>query len=280
MRAALFSLAVMLLSTACGKDQPDTPDVADAQLDTGAQDATLADMPIDMPAPIPDLGPDTSDDGPDVALDTGPPRPVCSPEQLGVSCAADPCECEVAVCYASPLLGGKACAECGADSDCAATTGYGCNVRNLTALAPPTCSTTGNFGEGCESDEACADAGRCAMLMDVPGIFTVRTCGECATAADCQPDERCVPDFGDTPSHGHFRCVAQRSVPNDEGCNLIGDGSECVSEQCAPVTMMGITIRGVCSPCNEDADCPGATNCQLPTGLPYDGVLETPGACI
>jgi hypothetical protein len=70
-------------------------------------------------------------------------------------------------------------------------------------------------------------------------------------------------------------------VPDDEGCDLTGDGSECTSGQCAPAALNGIPLLAVCSPCNEDTDCGGGETCQFPeVALEGTMLVLVPGACV
>lgn len=222
----------------------------------------------------------TSGDGEtDGGSSTGDGGNGCPQIGFGDACAdATQCACPDNACYVVGPLGGV-CSECDEDTDCAATTGFGCNFPNPLLGTAAVCSATGDLGEGCETSDACAAGLSCTTLIDVPGILSNSTCSECETDADC-PGQQCAPTYDIDNFAGHSRCVDAGSVPDDEGCDLAGDGSECISAQCAPASLMGIPFIGVCAPCNEDLDCPDQT-CMFPeismegTSL---GIL--PGLCL
>ena len=175
---------------------------------------------------------------------------------------------------------GGVCSECDEDADCADTTGFGCNFGNPLTGTPAVCSTSGDIGESCETAEACAEDLFCPTLIEVPGILSASTCSECETDADCAGQE-CVPTYDIANIGGYYHCVDAGTVPNDEGCDLLGDGSECISGQCAPAAIMMINVVGVCSPCNEDSDCMGMETCQLPeVTIEGTSLALVPGACM
>ena len=57
-----------------------------------------------------------------------------------------------------------------------------------------------------------------------------------------------------------------------------GTGAECESGECVLARFLGLSMLTVCSPCNEDADCPQGEICELPE-VDVVGALEKPGAC-
>lgn len=203
--------------------------------------------------------------------------------ELGSSCM-DPCDCMSGACFEVGPLGGV-CSECDEDADCADTTGFGCNFGNPLNGTPAVCGM-GTQGESCETEAAC-DNLYCTTLIEVAGIITANTCSECSTDADCEGamagGPLCVPSYDLANIGGSYSCVMPNSIPDDEGCNLTGDGSECMSGNCAPADLlgMGIPIIGVCSPCNEDSDCVGGQTCTLPEIALNGEMLElVPGACM
>lgn len=169
-------------------------------------------------------------------------------------------QCASASCFVVGPLGGV-CGECEADTDC--DTG-GCSVP--LPLANPVQGAVcndGSLGDGCDTDAACADALVCALIIDVPGILTNETCGECAIDADCGPAEVCSPDY-DVPSFGGaWTCEGEGTLPNGAGCRLDGLGpAACASGICTPGDVLGVLQLGVCGACEFDNDCPVGQTCQ------------------
>lgn len=215
-----------------------------------------------------DLAGDASADGSD-----------CRNRELGASCSVGACECASGKCYVLGAFGGV-CSECETDDDCTEATGFGCNLPNPLVGVPATCSATGGTGENCEDETACADGLFCAVIFEIPGIFSSSSCGECESDMDCEPGKLCTPEYDLGRFGGAHSCSDPGTIPNNEGCDLRGDGSECISGNCAPAFMQGIPVLGVCSPCNEDADCGGST-CVFPE-VTLDGaaLVLVPGECV
>ena len=178
---------------------------------------------------------------------------------------ASGCGCESGKCFIVPAIGGF-CGECLADADCAAT-GGGCTVPNPIAMVGSTCNM-GEAGAGCETNEICAtdEASFCGLLLEVPGIIQVSTCGACATGDDCLAADpalpNCAPTYDVMNFSGQYVCVADASVPNNEGCNIAVDemdlpvgNASCVSGFCGTATVMGLVKLGICGECNSNADC-------------------------
>jgi hypothetical protein len=209
--------------------------------------------------------------------DTGP---VCEDAALGSACVEPVCDCESDNCFVVGPLGGV-CSECDESADCEATTGFGCNFGNPLTGTPAVCSKTGEVGESCETADDCAKNLFCPTLIEVPGILTAATCSECEGDMGCMGDDICTPSYDIANIGGNYFCAPPASVPNDEGCNLTGDGTECESGNCAPAALMGIPVVAVCSPCNEDNDCGAGETCQLPEVV-LDGtaLALVPGMCI
>lgn len=207
---------------------------------------------------------------------------MCEDAALGSSCVDPICDCESDNCFVVGPLGGV-CSECDEDADCAKTTGFGCNFGNPLTGTAAVCSTTGDVGESCETVDACADGLFCPTLIEVVGILSAATCSECepGTNNGCTGEEICTPSYDIANIGGNYFCALPGTVPNDEGCNLTGDGSECESGNCAPARLMDIPVIAVCSPCNDDNDCGGGMTCQLPE-VAIDGtsLALVPGACI
>lgn len=228
-----------------------------------------------------DTGPVTATTATTVDPTTGSPCP--NDGALGDACS-DACGCMSEACFVVGPLGGV-CSECEGDADCADTTGFGCNFGNPLAGQPAVCSPDGTLGEGCETADACATDLFCPTLIEVPGILGAATCSECETDADCMGPMSggplCVPTYDIEAIGGFYQCVSPNSIPDDEGCNLLGDGSECMSGQCAPASIMMIPVLGVCSPCNEDSDCMGTETCVLPEiAIEGTSLALVPGQCM
>lgn len=194
------------------------------------------------------------------------------------SMCEDGLQCASGACYVIPLLGGI-CGECESDADCE---GGGCSLPNPLANPPtPSACNAGAYGAGCESDAACADGLLCAAAIDVPGIVTVSTCGECRVSDDCAMGWTCEPDLAITALTGVLRCVAPGTLANGQTCDLggvLGGGDvACGSGHCEAADVMGVLQIGVCSACGSDAECGDAMVCSPPQVSLDGGVV--PGAC-
>ena len=179
------------------------------------------------------------------------------------------CGCASGNCFLVPILGGW-CGECLVDGDCP---GGGCTVPDPLGSVGAVCNT-GQKGDGCMSSAVCNDptADVCGVVLDVPGITTVATCGEC-DGGGCGQGEGCAPVY----DIGHFtgvkECVPEGSVPNDGGCEPDSDGAVCDSGFCGTATIMGLVKVGICGECNENADCPMGQTCSDPVVDLDQGVL-------
>jgi len=209
--------------------------------------------------------------------ETGEVCPAPDAAELGGACA-DGCDCVTEECFVVGPLGGV-CSECDSDEDCPDAES-GCNFGNPLNGTAATCSD-GSVGSGCQSADACQAGLFCPTLIEVPGIISVATCSECEADGDCMGGQLCVPTYDIENIAGNYLCVDAGTIADDEGCNLMGDGSECISTNCAPASLMGIPVVGVCSPCNEDMDCAMGETCQFPEVAVNGTALElVPGACI
>lgn len=207
---------------------------------------------------------------------------TCEDADLGAACVDPVCDCASDNCFVVGPLGGV-CSECDESADCEATTGFGCNFGNPLTGTPAVCSTTGDVGESCEDAGDCAMGLFCPTLIEVPGILSAATCSECEpeTNDGCMGGAICTPTYDIANIGGNYFCADPGSVPNDEGCNLTGDGTECESGNCAPAALMGIPVVAVCSPCNEDTDCGGGMTCMLPeVAIEGNSLALVPGACV
>jgi len=256
----------------------DAEDGSSADWETGldGSDALLDDALGDLADAVDVSSADSADD---LAADAPVDEPICPDgAELGTSCSGGDCECATDQCYVLGPLGGV-CSECEADADCSDVTGFGCNLPNPLSGVPATCSVTGGSGESCETDVACAPGLYCALMIAVPGIISSSSCSECVVHADCGGGQLCVPDYDLEKLGGASRCVSPQTIPNNEGCDPAGNGSECVSGNCTPASLQGIPVIGICSVCDEDFDCIGGT-CVFPeVVIDGEGLTLVPGAC-
>lgn len=212
----------------------------------------------------------------DPSTSTGEPAcPDPENQENNAACTdASGCGCKSGKCFVVPILGGF-CGECLVDADC---TEGGCTVPNPIAGVGATCNM-GEAGGGCMSDDVCAtaEAPVCGVLLNVPGIISVATCGECVGDmgnGDCLDAAlpNCSPTYDVENFSGQYVCVADNSVPQDGGCNLfdpemddtpIGN-SACESGFCGEANVMGLLKVGICGECNSNDDCPQGQTCTDP----------------
>lgn len=190
------------------------------------------------------------------------------------------CGCGSGKCYVIPILGGF-CGDCLDDSECEPG---GCTLPNPLAGTGSSCNK-GKAGNGCMSDKACLQTGDqlCAPVLDVPGIFTVSTCGECKTNADCANPSlpNCTPTYNFQGFSGRNVCAASGSVPQDGGCSLTDDGggqplgdAACMSGRCGEINVMGLLKLGICGECRGQADCSMRQTCVEPVADLASGVVH------
>ncbi|MBC8070231.1 MAG: hypothetical protein IAG13_18005 [Deltaproteobacteria bacterium] len=186
-------------------------------------------------------------------------------------------ECASGFCFVVGIFGGV-CGECNTDADCTET-GGGCSIPN--PLAQPIQGATCNMGEaggGCMTNEVCEDGLQCAVLIDVPGVLTASTCGECLADADCGED-LCSPSYDVLDLSGQKSCVPAGSVANGEGCDFENSGDmACLSTHCATATLMNLLSLGVCSECEADGDCEDGMVCEAPEISLTEGLVA--GTCV
>lgn len=176
---------------------------------------------------------------------------------------ASGCGCQTGRCFVVPALGGF-CGECLVDAHCPEG---GCTVPNPVAGVGALCNA-GKAGDGCQSDTVCFDApaNDCGVVLEVPGIIKVATCGECEADVDCPAQApHCTPDYDIAGFTGQKKCKAPDSVPVDSGCDHDGSGDlACASGFCGEATIMNLLFLGVCGQCDSDADCPIGQQCSEP----------------
>lgn len=237
-------LSVFTLSL-CGCGDDDS--VADVGLaDSGAIDSGASDVGTD--AGVTDAG-DVTDATMD-APDTGPAN--------GSMCTGDD-QCASAHCFMVPLFGNQ-CGECSEDSHCDEG---GCTAHNPFDTAGSVCNS-GMAGDGCESSDACAGELECGTVIDVLGLVTIDTCGECLTDEDCSNGAApsCIAVVDTTTFSGQRFCLTNRSLAQNDYCELNGEGNaHCASGHCGPVDVMGLAEVGACGECGTDEDCSDGETC-------------------
>jgi len=194
----------------------------------------------------------------------------------GEPCMED-AECVSARCFVIGPLGGV-CGECVQDSDCPA---WGCSIPNPFATPPrPAVCNDGGPGDGCMSDDVCVEGLGCAEFLDIPGVLTSSTCGECADDTDCGA-ELCSPSYDLADLTGTRTCVAPGTVPNGEGCDRQGGGNNaCASGICAAADVMGLVELGVCGECEVDADCSSDQQECAPAEVNVDSGVVVASQCV
>ncbi|PCC72869.1 hypothetical protein SAMN02745121_01987 [Nannocystis exedens] len=280
------ALALSLTTVACGDDRGDSASATEATTAPTTTDATMGDStttntPTTSTTAEPTAGTGTASETGTTAPDepttttatTATTAPACQDmedQPINSPCTdSSGCGCDTEKCFVVPALGGF-CGECLTDADCSPG---GCSVPNPIAGVGATCNM-GGPGEGCMSDAVCVDAdnGICGTLLEVPGIITVATCGQCKVNADCTDPAaaNCTPTYDVPNFKGKLDCVADGSVPNNLGCSLEDDGGvpagnkACMSGFCGEASVMGLLKLGVCGECNSDADCQPGEQCTDP----------------
>ncbi|MDC0716881.1 hypothetical protein [Nannocystis bainbridge] len=280
------ALALSLTTTACGDDRGDSASATDATTAPTTTDATMGDSTTTNTPTTTNPEPTGTESGTETAATTDEPTTSTTTTATTVTTGSlcqdmedqpvnspctdsSGCGCDTEKCFVVPALGGF-CGECLADADCAPG---GCSVPNPIAGVGATCND-GAAGEGCMSDEVCVEAenGICGTLLEVPGIITVATCGQCKVNADCTDAglANCSPTYDVPNFKGKLDCVADGSVPANLGCSLEDDGGNpagnkaCESGFCGEASVMGLLKLGVCGECNADSDCPMGQQCSDP----------------
>jgi hypothetical protein len=188
----------------------------------------------------------------------------------GEACMSD-FDCASGFCYVAGILGGI-CGECNSDADCPLG---GCSAPNPLDGTWAECNT-GGFGDGCDTNEACTPPLLCSEIIDVPGVITEATCGECQFDSDCMG--LCSPYYDIPNFSGAWFCADPASLSNGNGCAVFGTGDQvCISGHCAAADVMGLFVLGVCSECETNADCPNNGTCNAPEVDLNQGLI--PGFC-
>ena len=206
------------------------------------------------------------------------------PKQPQDAMCTEDCGCSSNHCFSIPVLGGF-CGECIVDADCP---DGGCTVPNPVAGVGARCNS-GGPGDGCQTDAVCKGPGaaHCAVVIEVPGIITVATCGACETNADCTDPlaPNCSPDYDVGGFTGQLSCKANGSVPNDGGCSLVPENGvpvgnqACASGLCGEANVMGLLKLGVCGECDDNGDCGPGQVCSAPLIDLEQGII-TGATCV
>lgn len=202
----------------------------------------------------------------------------------GATCSDESgCGCASGTCFLIPIVGGF-CGDCLTDADCAPG---GCTVPDPLHQVGSFCNM-GEPGAGCMSSAVCSspEAAACSEILVVPSIFTVATCSECASNADCPMDApNCTPVYDLSHFTGVSVCRPDASVPIGEGCSPFEDGAgnplgdpACSSGICGIAQIMGVVDVGICSQCQSDSDCPNGQTCSEPL-VDLDGEQLVPATC-
>lgn len=225
-------------------------------------------------------GPDESTDGTTDATTNGTGQESTGPGTdsgdtgPGLAPDGEPCEldaeCQSNECFVVGALGGT-CGECNEDSDCPLG---GCTPPDPIGDTPSACNV-GLLGDGCETTASCGPGLLCGEVINVPGIITVSTCGECEDDADCGADS-CQPDYNVVELTGVLECTAAGTLADGHGCNPDTGATACTSGHCPTATVMGILELGICSECTDDGDC-AVGSCQAPQIDPMTGLIA--GVC-
>ena len=275
-------LGALLALSACGtpKDPADTgDDESTSQPQTETTDNTPTDSVGETSvgssseggmSEAQTMGETSNSTGPDTGVTTEMACPDMPDQENNAECTdSSGCGCKSGLCFLVPILGGW-CGECLVDTDCGEG---GCSVPNPIAGTGSVCNT-GEPGAGCMTDDVCTDPDNlsCGTLLEVPGIISVATCGECSENADCTDPAlpNCTPTYDVMNFSGKYVCVADNTVPNNEGCNLTEENGEpvgnvaCMSGFCGEALVMSLLSVGICGECNSDADCNMGQTCTDP----------------
>lgn len=189
-------------------------------------------------------------------------------------------DCASGVCFSFGVLG-AICSECKTDADCAAITGFGCTPPDIGQVPyEPAHCNMGELGGGCMSSGACADGLTCESILDIGFVWHFHSCSACATHDDCAAGELCSPTIIIEDVAGYLACEPLGSVPIGGTCDFAADGDlVCASGACARASIDGFAYIGVCSECDEDADCPDGLVCRDASVGTADVVI-IPAACM
>ena len=158
---------------------------------------------------------------------------------LGEDCN-DAADCEADACF-QRAIGGGVCSLCESNNDCGAAS---CAYDFIAGDPYARCVGDGVLGDACAAGPECA-SGFCAN--DV--------CSECAADNDCGVGGSCLDDA----TAGYMTCLDGAGSPCD-----VATPDTCASGLCS-TPPVGNT--GVCTECNETADCDPGQICDPPDFL-------------
>ncbi|MCX4247377.1 hypothetical protein [Paraliomyxa miuraensis] len=261
----LLLTASLLIALSCGP----LVELPDEDADASGEGTTTATTTTGTTTTPPNTTTSTTTPGtatPPTADDASDDEPPEIPDfvtetcgELGEACVDGVFDCCSGNCYLVGPLGGV-CSECDEDADCPQ---WGCNPASPLEGIPAWCGD-GLSGSGCETNAACQPGFVCDTIFEIPGIVETSTCGECSSDTPCPAGNLCAPAYDLSLFAGHWYCVPQGALPPGAGCDEPGTGDlQCASGHCAPASLMGISVIGVCSECESNLDCPGGS-CVLP----------------
>ncbi|MCA9714684.1 MAG: hypothetical protein KC468_08370, partial [Myxococcales bacterium] len=252
-----------LALAACGDSAPagtitdgDTSD-SEAGTTAGASSSSTSSSSTSSSSTSSDGSSSTT--GEETTVTTG--APACDPFLEFADVCEEDCECLSGHCYSVPLVGGS-CGECKVDADCP---DGGCTIPNPWGGEGSMCNG-GEAGKGCQTDEVCSDpsAPFCATLIEAPGLFSLMTCSECRTDADCGgATPNCAPEIDLDTFTGIMRCMPDGALMQDQPC-VKPDALDPVCETgiCSLANVQNVLEVGICGQCLSDADCQPGETCE------------------
>ena len=190
-----------------------------------------------------------------------------APWPLAPSCD-DAHQCPAGPCVLVAFFGAT-CGECSSSADCDAG---GCTMGPI-FHGGSRCGS-GDLGDGCETDADCNGLA-CGGVVDLLGLVTRSTCGECLSDADCGALQLCAPRVDALTLAGHLACVGRGDLAIGEVCDPEQRGA--CDGSCAVVDFAGVAEIGVCSECAADSECPAGTHCER--GAVWPGTV-VPSSCV
>lgn len=185
-------------------------------------------------------------------------------------------DCDSGYCY-NPAGFFGICGDCNhEDEGCSA--GNRCKYQDpLDPSVHPICvSKNQATGEGllCESNSECGKYFQsffqapytCAPIVE-DSLIPLSTCSYCEDDGDCggRDPHYCDIHVDFTDWKIYRQCEEEDSQVNGTICDLENDGHlTCQSGECAVMDLGALSV-GVCSECDEDADCGMGEYCDMPT---------------
>lgn len=186
--------------------------------------------------------------------------------------------CASGYCYPFGDVG--FCSECVTDADCADVTGFGCTPPDVATDFEGAKCSDGGLGGGCTSSAACGEGLTCEHILKVTDYHDYWSCSACAIDDDCPDSTVCSPVILIEHVNGYLDCVALASVAIGGSCDPFDDGDlVCESGQCAIATIDDLAYIGLCSECDDDADCQEGWECSVAYVATAD-VEAVPSMCV